>query len=591
MSVKTGTTPFARGHAYWELEEPCQNMDAWRDVQKAIAASLQTDPAVINPSRIMRVAGTVSWPNQKKQDKGYVPELVTMRTEFTTDRDPQPMERMMRAFPKADTKPASTISIDLGQQAMDRQLVTQNVLAGDDWHINMVRLVGSYVTKGLSDEEIHAITDSFTLAGYTVEDTRQEVQKAIDGARNKGWTPPPDPVQERMEQQNTALADKDEQSWPTPYNMFNALTLPKREWVYGYDYIKKYISVTASAGGIGKTSAIIVEAIAIATGKPLLGVNVKEQTNVWIINLEDPISEMQMRTIAAMQHYNIKPEEIKGRLFMDGEDTMQITLAAESRDGLITNDDLLAHITRKVKENNIGVIILDPFVSAHLVNENNNGSIQAVVAMLRKLARDTNSSVQLVHHIRKGNGDDATIDSVRGAGSLIGAARAARVINRITPDDAMALGVDEHEALGIFRVDDGKANLAPPSDKATYRRMQSVEIANGEHIGVATEFKLPDLFDGVTADNARNVQKLVSEAEANQTPYKANVQAKQYVGHAVAEELKLDMDKPGDKAKVKAIVKQWMKTNVLKAAEMYDKRQGRDVQCVVVGEMIRWDEV
>jgi len=595
MSVKTGTTPFSRGHAYWELEEPCKNMDAWRDVQKSIAASLQTDAAVINPSRIMRVAGTVSWPNQKKQDKGYVPELVTMRTEFSTDRDPQPMERLMRAFPKAEQKPASTISIDLGQQAMDRQLVTQNVLAGDDWHINMVRLVGSYVTKGLSDEEIHAITDSFTLAGYDVNDTRQEVQKAIDGARNKGWTPPPDPVQERMEQQNQAISNADDedamQSWPTPYNMFNALTLPRREWVYGYDYIKKYISVTASAGGIGKTSAIIVEALAIATGKDLLGTPVKEQTNVWIINLEDPISEMQMRTIAAMQHYDIKPEEIKGRLFMDGEDTMQITLAAEGRDGLITNNDMLAAMIRVIKENKIGAVILDPFVSAHLVNENNNGSIQAVVAMLRKLARDTNSSVQLVHHIRKGNGDDATIDSVRGAGSLIGAARAARVINRITPEDAMALGVDEHEALGIFRVDDGKANLAPPSDKAVYRRMQSVEIANGEHIGVATEFKLPDLFDGVTADNARNVQKLVQEAEANQTPYKANVQAKQYVGHAVAEELKLDMEKPGDKAKIKAIVKQWMKTNVLKLSEMYDKRQGRDVQCVVVGEMIKWDEV
>ena len=595
MSVKTGTTPFSRGHAYWELEEPCKNMDAWRDVQKSIAASLQTDAAVINPSRIMRVAGTVSWPNQKKQDKGYVPELVTMRTEFSTDRDPQPMERLMRAFPKAEQKPASTISIDLGQQAMDRQLVTQNVLAGDDWHINMVRLVGSYVTKGLSDEEIHAITDSFTLAGYDVNDTRQEVQKAIDGARNKGWTPPPDPVQERMEQQNQAISNADDedamQSWPTPYNMFNALTLPRREWVYGYDYIKKYISVTASAGGIGKTSAIIVEALAIATGKDLLGTPVKEQTNVWIINLEDPISEMQMRTIAAMQHYDIKPEEIKGRLFMDGEDTMQITLAAEGRDGLITNNDMLAAMIRVIKENKIGAVILDPFVSAHLVNENNNGSIQAVVAMLRKLARDTNSSVQLVHHIRKGNGDDATIDSVRGAGSLIGAARAARVINRITPEDAMALGVDEHEALGIFRVDDGKANLAPPSDKAVYRRMQGVEIANGEHIGVATEFKLPDLFDGVTADNARNVQKLVQEAEANQTPYKANVQAKQYVGHAVAEELKLDMEKPGDKAKIKAIVKQWMKTNVLKLSEMYDKRQGRDVQCVVVGEMIKWDEV
>ena len=594
MSVKTGTTPFARGHAYWELEEPCQNMDAWRDVQKAIAASLQTDPAVINPSRIMRVAGTISWPNQKKQDKGYVPELVTMRTEFSTDRDPQPMERMMRAFPKAE-KPASTISIDLGQQAMDRQLVTQNVLSGDDWHINMVRLVGSYVTKGLSDEEIHAITDSFTLAGYTVDDTRNEVQKAIDGARNKGWTPPPDPIAEKMQQQSQAVSNADDenamQSWPTPYNMFNALTLPKREWVYGYDYIKKYISVTASAGGIGKTSAIIVEAIAIATGKPLLGVAVKQQTNVWVINLEDPMSEMQMRTIAAMQHYNIKPEEIKGRLFMDGEDTMQITLAAESRDGLITNDDLLAHITRKVKENNIGVIILDPFVSAHLVNENNNGSIQAVVAMLRKLARDTNSSVQLVHHIRKGNGDDATIDSVRGAGSLIGAARAARVINRITPDDAIALGVDEHEALGIFRIDDGKANLAPPSDKATYRRMQSVEIANGEHIGVATEFKLPDLFDGVTAKNLYNVQRVIGKAEEADDAYRANAQADNWIGKAVAEELKLDLGKPNHVAKTKAIIKQWISSGSLQVVKLPNKRKGGEAPCVIVGEWVNHEEV
>ena len=604
MSVKTGSTPFARGHAYWELEEPCQNMDAWKEVQKSIAASLQTDAAVINPSRIMRVAGTVSWPNKKKQEKGYVPELVTMRTEFTNDRDPQPFERLMRAFPKKEVpnNQVGGLEIDLGQQAMDRQLVAQSVMAGDDWHNNIIRLVASYVSKGLSDEEIHAITDSFTLSGYSVDDTRQEVQQAINGAREKGWTPPPDPAVERMQQQNQALnipsepsesptEDETEPNWPTPYEMFDALTLPRREWVYGHDYIKKYISVTASAGGIGKTSAIIVEAIAIATGKDLLGTTVKEQSNVWVINLEDPISEMQMRTIAAMQHYGITPDDIKGRLFMDGEDTMQITLAAESRDGLIQNNDLLAFITRKIKENNIGVVILDPFVSAHLVNENNNGSIQAVVAMLRKLARDTNSSIQLVHHIRKTNGDDATIDSVRGAGSLIGAARAARVINRITPDDAIALGVDEHEALGIFRVDDGKANLAPPSDKATYRRMQSVEIANGEHVGVATEFKLPDLFDGVTAKDLRDVQKKVAEAEKNKDPYRADIRADDWIGNLVAEHLNLDLEKPKDKVKAKTIVAAWIKSNSLKIEQVPSTRHGRDVKAVIVGDMVNWDEV
>jgi RecA-family ATPase len=588
MSVKTGTKPFARGHAYWQLEEPCYNLNAWKDVQKAIAASLQTDAAVVNPSRIMRVAGTVSWPNKKKEEKGYVPELVTMRTKFSTDRDPVEFERMMRAFPKQSQQTTSTIDIDLGQQAMDRQLAVQNVLAGDDWHINMVRLVGSYVTKGLTDEEIHTITDGFTLAGYEIEDTRYEVQKAIDGARNKGWTPPPDPVREQIEEQVSEFVNN---TWPTPYKTFNALTLPRREWVYGYDYIKKYISVTASAGGIGKTSLTIVEALAIATGKPLLGVTVKQPSNVWVINLEDPRVELEMRTIAAMQHYNIKPEDIEGKLFMDGEDDMQITLAAESRDGLIQNDALLQFMADKIKENNIGVVTIDPFISAHLVNENSNGSIQAVVAMLRKLARDTNSSIQLVHHIRKTNGDDATIDSVRGAGSLIGAARAARVINRITPDDAMALGVDEHEALGIMAVDNGKANLAPPSDKRIYRRMHSVEIANGEHIGVATEFKLPDLFDGVTTKNLYNVQREVGEAEKQNDPYKADVRAGKWIGKAVEKELKLDIEKPGDKARAKAIAKQWINSGSLKIEKIPDTRSGRDVPCVIVGDWVKWDEV
>lgn len=605
MSVKTGTVPFTRGHCYWKLEEPVRNLQAWRETQQSIANSLKTDAVVINPSRIMRVAGTVSWPSTKKAEKGYTPELVTMRTQFSTDRDPVPFERMMRAFPPvkgvSTSEGDSPFSIDIGKQAMDRALAQQSIMQGEDWHHNVVRLVGSYVAKGLADAEIHAITDNFTQPPYTADDTRREVQQAIDGARAKGWTPEPDPVAERMQSQNTALniameperPEQPEQAaseWPTPYNAWDASILPRREWIYGYDYIKKYISVTASAGGIGKTSAITVEAIAIATGKPLLGTAVKSQENVWVINLEDPISEMQMRTLAAMKHYGLNKEDIKGRLFVDGEDTMSITLAAEGRDGLITNDALLEHMTKKIKENNIGVVILDPFVSAHMVNENNNGSIQAVVAMLRKLARDTNTSIMLVHHIRKTNGEDATVDSIRGAGSLIGAARAARVINRITPEDAMALGVDEQQAKGIMRIDDGKANLAPPSEKAVYRQMISVEIANGEHIGVAVEFKLPDLFEGVTARDLYKVQRAVGKAEENSEAYRADVRAKNWIGKAVAEQLNLDTDKPGDKARAKAISKKWISTGSLKIADIRDGRSGRDVPCVVVGEWVNWDE-
>ena len=63
-----------------------------------------------------------------------------------------------------------------------------------------------------------------------------------------------------------------------------------------------------------------------------------------------------------------------------------------------------------------------------------------------------------------------------------------------------------------------------------------------------------------------------------------------WIGNAVAEQLNLDTDKPGDKAKAKAIAKKWISTGSLKVAEIRDSRSGRDVPCVVVGEWVNWEE-
>ena len=76
--VTTGTIPHERCHAYWRLIEPCLDLTLWKERQIQIAMKFKTDKAVINPSRIMRVAGTVSYPSRTKLTKGYVQEFVTM---------------------------------------------------------------------------------------------------------------------------------------------------------------------------------------------------------------------------------------------------------------------------------------------------------------------------------------------------------------------------------------------------------------------------------------------------------------------------------------------------------------------------------
>jgi RecA-family ATPase len=379
--------------------------------------------------------------------------------------------------------------------------------------------------------------------------------------------------------------------WPTLYDMFDEASIEPRRWIYAHHYLRSFVSVLASAGGIGKTSLQIVEALAIVTGRPLLGEEVKERTNVWIVNLEDPLEEIQRRVLAAMRHYGIKPSEVEGRLFVNAGRDFSLKFGIQTREGVLPNTKLVEYLCAKIPEKQIGCVFIDPFVGAHNINENDNMAVNAIVAEIRRVADETKCAIGLVHHIRKGNGEDASIESVRGAGSLIGAARAARVVNRMSADDAAKLGIDENEARSIMRVDDGKANLAPPAAAAVYRKMEGVKIDNGEWIGVCVPYTLPDAFDGISAKDAKAAQRIVADAHTNDEPLRESQQSKKWVGVPIADMLGIDITEKKGKAKVSSIIKTWIKTNVLAVERITDPRQAREVAVVVVGEWISHDEV
>jgi hypothetical protein len=341
---------------------------------------------------------------------------------------------------------------------------------------------------------------------------------------------------------------------------------------------------------VGKTSLTIVEALSIATGMPLLDEEVHDQGNVWLINLEDPRSELNMRVLAAMKHYGLKKDDVYGKLFIDGEDDIKIVMAAEGRDGLVTNDALATYFQEKIISENITTVIVDPFVSVSLKSTKtaipafksswpcSGLSLATPIALSRSCITPEREMGRMRH-----------VDSIRGAGSLIGAARTARIINKISVEDAMQLGFPEDQATGMFRVDDAKQNLAAATDKSLYRRIIGVQIANGEWIGVCISMKKPDHFDSITTKDAMRVQRVVGK-QAESDPYRENVQSKQWVGVAIAQELGLDIDEQAVKTRVKAIVRTWVKTDVLRIDKVQDGRTGREVPAVFVGKWITGDE-
>ena len=160
----------------------------------------------------------------------------------------------------------------------------------------------------------------------------------------------------------------------------------------------------------------------------------------------------------------------------------------------------------------------------------------------------------------------------RGAVALLNAVRSARVLNTMTADEATKAGVAGHRSY--FKLVNGKQNLAPPPDKADWCHLQSVEIGNGQpndpfddgdKVGVVTAWQWPDPLDGVTG---RDFDKAAAAIRAGE--WRKNVQAKDWVGYAVAKALGLDLGDKADKAKVVGLIKVWLDRGSLVEVEGQD---------------------
>src|SRR5258707_10584284 len=104
---------------------------------------------------------------------------------------------------------------------------------------------------------------------------------------------------------------------PTLYVWTDPAEIPRREWIYKPFYIRKFAGSTVARGGAGKSSLLLVESVAMASGKNLLGVEPAPDLRVWYWNGEDPQDELQRRVQAILKHYNVAAADIEGRLFLD----------------------------------------------------------------------------------------------------------------------------------------------------------------------------------------------------------------------------------------------------------------------------------
>jgi hypothetical protein len=371
---------------------------------------------------------------------------------------------------------------------------------------------------------------------------------------------------------------------PTVFEWQDPSSLPLRDWIYGRHLIRRHVSATIASGAVGKTSLKIVEALALATGRNLLGQDVPKRSRVWLFNLEDDVIELRRRVSAAMIHYKIKPEDIGDRLHIDGEKSLLITTT--TRQATTINEPVVEAVVQAIAELEIDVLFVDPFVSSHDAPESDSGAMDLVMKSgWVRVAREGNCAVELCHHTTKADASSgmATAMSGRGSGAVVFACRSVQVLNPMSHEEAKAAALES--PVGYFSAKDDKQNLTLKTGSRDWYKMESVSLGNGgrgnlsclrsDSMGVVTRWQWPtqaSFVAEITGDQLQAIKDRLRDGA-----YRKDAQAKAWAGYAVGEVLGLGSSKEAmsgpDKQRVVRMLDTWVKDGQLRIYEEMVNRQ------------------
>jgi hypothetical protein len=280
-----------------------------------------------------------------------------------------------------------------------------------------------------------------------------------------------------------------------------------RGWLLGNTFCRGFASSLYGDGAVGKTALRYAQAISLAIGRSLTGEHVFERARVLIVSLEDDVDEIRRRVLAVRLHYNIPLSDLDGWLFLAAPGGHSGKLMETDQRGRNVPGLLKENLDRSIRANGVALVILDPFVKSHSVDENSNAAIDDVVQILTDLAAAHKIAVDVPHHVAKGASEPGNAQNGRGASALTNAVRLAYTLTAMNQEEAAKFNVSEVERRQYVRHDRAKLNVARIGGPTKWFRLVGVELdngtplyPNGDEVQTVETWLPPDTWDGVDGE-------------------------------------------------------------------------------------------
>lgn len=223
-------------------------------------------------------------------------------------------------------------------------------------------------------------------------------------------------------------------------------------------------------------------AVAVAAGRPFLGIPVGEPGPVFMVAAEDDVGEIQRRLWRVVTQLReddeLTPEdEVRARYNLKVlprvAENNRLTYLA---DGAVCGTGRAHAIAATANQlNEPKLVVLDPVARFRGGEENNNEHATRFIEEAERLRESTGATVIMVHHVNKAGlvagSEGISAEGVRGASALLDGARWAMAMGTLKKEEAGKFGIDRDDAGKYVRLEAVKNNYAAPWPGLWLRRL------------------------------------------------------------------------------------------------------------------------
>lgn len=224
-----------------------------------------------------------------------------------------------------------------------------------------------------------------------------------------------------------------------------------------------------AAGGTGKTTVMIYQAVHIVLGRPLYGLEIHKPGPVLILTAEDS-REMLVARLRAIGRAmalsdvdwrivmeRVRISDVSGTGMRLTEVVADVVIPAASVDDLIAGCQALQPV----------LIVIDPAVSFGVGEARVNDAEQGLIDAARRLRNALKCGVVYIHHTGKANARDGAVDQYagRGGSALADGSRMVHVLRPLTASEwRTATGEDLQPGESGLMLARPKMSYSPPQD-------------------------------------------------------------------------------------------------------------------------------